>query len=108
LDIAIENLLKRGKSPKRKVGELDNRGSHFYLAMYWADELAAQEIDLGFQSTFENVAKEMRENETKILEELNKNQGFSNDIKGYYYPNPDILLSLMRPSKTLNRIIDNL
>ena len=61
LDIAIENLLKRGKSPKRKVGELDNRGSHFYLAMYWADELAAQEKDLDFKYIFNNVAVKMKE-----------------------------------------------
>ena len=108
LDIAIENLLKRGKSPKRKVGELDNRGSHFYLAMYWADELAEQEIDLDFKSTFENVAKEMRDNEIKILEELNYSQGISNDIKGYYNPSSELLFSLMRPSKIFNNIIDNL
>ena len=108
LDIAIENLLKRGKSPKRKVGELDNRGSHFYLAMYWADELAKQEIDLDFKSTFENVAKEMRDNEIKILEELNYSQGISNDIKGYYNPSSELLFSLMRPSKIFNNIIDNL
>jgi isocitrate dehydrogenase len=108
LDIAIENLLKRGKSPKRKVGELDNRGSHFYLALYWADELAEQEIDLDFKSTFENVAKEMRDNEIKILEELNYSQGISNDIKGYYNPSSELLFSLMRPSKIFNNIIDNL
>ena len=108
LDIAIENLLKRGKSPKRKVGELDNRGSHFYLAMYWADELAEQEIDLDFKSTFENVAKEMRDNEIKILQELNYSQGISNDIKGYYNPSSELLFSLMRPSKIFNNIIDNL
>ena len=108
LDIAIENLLKRGKSPKRKVGELDNRGSHFYLAMYWADELAFQDIDLDFKSIFENVAKEMRDNEIKILQELNYSQGISNDIKGYYNPSSELLFSLMRPSKIFNNIIDNL
>ena len=108
LDIAIENLLKRGKSPKRKVGELDNRGSHFYLAMYWADELAAQEIDLDFKYIFNNVAVKMKDNEKQILDELNNSQGVSNDIKGYYNPSTDIVFSLMRPSKTFNEIIDNL
>ena len=108
LDIAIENLLKRGKSPKRKVGELDNRGSHFYLAMYWADELAAQEKDLDFKYIFNNVAVKMKDNEKQILDELNNSQGVSNDIKGYYNPSTDIVFSLMRPSKTFNEIIDNL
>jgi len=108
LDIAIENLLKNGKSPKRKVGELDNRGSHFYLAMYWAQELVKQNKDLELKEVFENIAIEMKKKEDIIISELNYSQGKPEDIKGYFYPDTETLLSAMRPSKTLNFIIDNL
>jgi isocitrate dehydrogenase len=106
LDSAIEDLLKNGKSPMRKVGELDNRGSHFYLAMYWANELAAQTKDVDLKSTFEKVSVQLKENESSIIEELNNAQGDMESIKGYYLPDEIITFSLMRPSKTLNEIID--
>jgi isocitrate dehydrogenase len=108
LDTAIENLLKNGKSPMRKVGQLDNRGSHFYLAMYWANELATQTQDVDLKATFEKVASDMKAQEEKIVEELNSAQGNSEDIKGYYYPNDDDVFERMRPSTTLNTIIDSI
>ena len=108
LDIAIENLLKNGKSPKRKVGELDNRGSHFYLAMYWAEELVNQRDDDELKNIFKKIALSMKENEVVILNELNSSQGEKSNINGYYYPDADITCSFMRPSSTFNDIIDNL
>jgi isocitrate dehydrogenase len=108
LDSAIEDLLKNGKSPMRKVGELDNRGSHFYLAMYWANELAAQTKDVDLKATFEKVSAQLKENESSIIEELNNAQGDMESIKGYYLPDEIITFSLMRPSKTLNEIIDSI
>jgi isocitrate dehydrogenase len=108
LDVAIESLLKQGKSPMRKVGQLDNRGSHFYLAMYWANELATQTEDAALKATFEKVAADMKAQEDEIMHELNNAQGASEDIKGYYYPNEDVVFKRMRPSKTLNNIIDKL
>ena len=108
LDSAIEDLLKNGKSPMRKVGELDNRGSHFYLAMYWANELAAQTKDVDLKFTFEKVSVQLKENESSIIEELNNAQGDMESIKGYYLPDEIITFSLMRPSKTLNEIIDSI
>jgi len=108
LDNAIEDLLKNGKSPMRKVGQLDNRGSHYYLAMYWANELAKQTEDAALQATFEKVAADMKVQEDKIMLELNNAQGTSEDMKGYYHPNEDVVFDRMRPSKTLNTIIDNI
>jgi len=108
LDVAIENLLTSGKSPMRKVGQLDNRGSHFYLAMYWADELAAQTTDADLKATFEKVANEMKDQENKIMTELNNAQGAVEDIKGYYLPDTVATFAAMRPSTTLNTIIDNI
>ena len=108
LDNAIEDLLKNGKSPMRKVGQLDNRGSHYYLAMYWANELAKQTTDTEMKTAFESIASELKNNETAILSELNNAQGNSEDIKGYYHPNDAIVFERMRPSKTLNTIIDNI
>ncbi|MDB4250931.1 NADP-dependent isocitrate dehydrogenase [Flavobacteriales bacterium] len=108
LDSSIEDLLKNGKSPMRKVGELDNRGSHFYLAMYWANELAAQTKDVDLKATFEKVSAQLKENESSIIEELNNAQGDMESIKGYYLPDEIITFSLMRPSKTLNEIIDSI
>jgi isocitrate dehydrogenase len=107
LDIAIENLLKNGKSPKRKAGELDNRGSHFYLAMYWAEELVNQKDDAELKSIFKNISLSIKENENIILDELNSSQGVKKNINGYYYPDADIICSFMRPSNTFNNIIDN-
>jgi len=108
LDSAIEKLLKQGKSPQRKVGQIDNRGSHFYLAMYWAEELSKQDTDIELKAVFEKVYSKMKTDEMAILSELNNNQGNTEDIKGYYFPDPEVVFSAMRPSKTLNHIIDNL
>ncbi|WP_274476504.1 NADP-dependent isocitrate dehydrogenase [Mangrovimonas aestuarii] len=108
LDEATELLLENQKSPSRKVNELDNRGSHFYLALYWAEALANQTKDTELQSTFTNVAKELRANEAKIVEELNKVQGQAMDIKGYYAPNDELAAKAMRPSETLNNILNTL
>ena len=106
LDVAIETLLKNGKSPKRKVGEIDNRVSHFYLAMYWADELVKQNKDKELKNAFVNIASEMRDQERSILLELNHSQGNSEDIQGYYFPDDQATSLAMRPSKILNNIID--
>ena len=108
LDIAIERLLKQGKSPKRNLGEIDNRGSHFYLAMYWAEELAKQSDDKQIQALFKPVSINLRNNEDSIITELNNVQGCSTDIKGYYLPDVETTFAAMRPSETLNNIIDAL
>jgi len=108
LDSAIESLLKNGKSPQRKVGQLDNRGSHFYLAMYWAKELANQTTDIELQSAFADIASQMEAKETAIVEELNNAQGKAENIEGYYLPNESTTFAVMRPSVTFNTIIDNL
>ncbi|MGR3811148.1 NADP-dependent isocitrate dehydrogenase [Jiulongibacter sp. NS-SX5] len=108
LDEATEKLLTTGKSPSRKVNELDNRGSHFYLAMYWAQALAAQNDDAELKAAFEGIAGEMATNEAKIVNELNEVQGKAVDIKGYYQPNDDLASAAMRPSVTLNGILAKL
>ncbi len=108
LDSAIESLLKNGKSPQRKVGQLDNRGSHFFLAMYWAKELANQTTDTELQTAFGDIASQLEAKETTILEELNNAQGKPENIEGYYFPNESATFAVMRPSTTLNNIIDNL
>ena len=106
LDVAIERLLKNGKSPKRKVGQIDNRGSHFYLAMYWAEELEKQSENQEMKTFFGRVADDLINNEDKIIGELSSAQGSKQDIKGYYLPASKITFEAMRPSKTLNGIID--
>ena len=108
LDAATEKLLLNDKSPKRKVGELDNRGSHFYIAMYWAEALAAQSKDAQLQATFAPVAQQLAEKETQILAELSAKAGQAVDIKGYYAPDAAATSQVMRPSATLNAIIDAL
>ena len=108
LDNAIEDLLKNGKSPMRKVGQLDNRGSHYYLAMYWANELAKQTTDTEMKTAFESFAIDLKNNETAILSELNNAQGRAEDVKGYYLPDTNTTFAAMRPSETLNSIIDRL
>lgn len=108
LDSAIESLLKNGKSPQRKVGQLDNRGSHFYLAMYWAKELANQTTDKELQTAFVGIASQLEAKERAIVEELNNAQGKVENIEGYYFPNESATFAVMRPSTTLNSIIDNL
>ncbi|MCG8668384.1 MAG: NADP-dependent isocitrate dehydrogenase [Pseudomonadales bacterium] len=106
LDAATEKLLTNGKSPSRKVGELDNRGSHYYLATYWAEALAAQTEDAALAEEFAPLAKTLAENEEKILTELSSVQGEPADMGGYYHPDEDKLAKAARPSDTLNSIID--
>jgi isocitrate dehydrogenase len=106
LDQATGKFLDNDKSPARKVGGIDNRGSHFYLALYWAEALAAQTEDAALQAQFAGVAKALAENEAKIVEELAAAQGKPADIGGYYRPNVDLTSKAMRPSATLNKIVD--
>ncbi|MCB9323126.1 MAG: NADP-dependent isocitrate dehydrogenase [Lewinellaceae bacterium] len=106
LDNATVSLLQNGKSPSRKVKEIDNRGSHFYLALYWAQELAKQTADADLRAKFAPVADALARNEAKIVGELNAVQGAAMDIDGYYYPSPAKAEDAMRPSATLNAIID--
>jgi isocitrate dehydrogenase len=105
LDKATEELLNNGKSPSRKCGELDNRGSHFYLAMYWARALASQSEDAELASQFAQLADDLEANEAKIVEELNSVQGVAADIGGYYRPDEEKVSAVMRPSATLNGLI---
>jgi isocitrate dehydrogenase len=102
LDQATAKFLENDKSPARKVGEIDNRGSHFYLAMYWAEALAAQQQDKDLSAKFSNLAKVLEANESKINEELIGAQGKPVEIDGYYHPNEAKVAQAMRPSKTLN------
>ncbi|QNJ99736.1 NADP-dependent isocitrate dehydrogenase [Dyella telluris] len=108
LDEANGKILDNNKSPARKVGELDNRGSHFYLAMYWAQALAAQNDDAKLKAKFESIAKVLTENEAKIVGELNGAQGKAVDIKGYFHANTDLITQAMRPSKTFNDALSSL
>jgi isocitrate dehydrogenase len=108
LDLAIEELLLNKKSPSRKKGEIDNRGSHFYLSLYWAKAIAKQDTDLRLKSEFVKLFKILSENEIKILNELTKVQGNKVDLGGYY--KPDLIASnkIMKPSPIFNEIINNL
>jgi isocitrate dehydrogenase len=106
LDLAISKYLENAKTPSRVVNEIDNRGSTFHLAMYWAQELAAQDKDTSMKSRFTKVAKELEMNESKIGDELFAAQGNPVDIGGYYLPDPDKVAKAMRPSSTFNTIID--
>lgn len=108
LDKATEELLLNSKSPSRKVNELDNRGSHFYLAMYWAQHLAAQTADAELAGTFAPLAKTLAENEAKIVDELNAVQGVAVDVGGYYWVDKAKAADIMRPSATLNAAIAGL
>ena len=105
LDSATEKFLLNDKSPSRKVWELDTRGSHFYLAMYWAEALANQNKDQDLRTIFSKVASNLKEQESKILEELKNAQGASQNIGGYYLPNTKLVVKAMRPSETLNGIL---
>ena len=105
LDAATGKLLDSNKSPSRKTGELDNRGSHFYLAMYWAQELAAQTEDPELQARFAPLAKTLAEKEAAIVAELNNAQGKPVDIGGYYRSNPELTSKVMRPSQTFNEAL---
>jgi isocitrate dehydrogenase len=106
LDQANAKFLESNKSPARKVGEIDNRGSHFYLALYWAQALAQQTQDKNLAARFVKVAKEMEDNEAKIAGELIAAQGKPVDTGGYYHPDDAKSSKAMRPSATLNKIID--
>jgi isocitrate dehydrogenase len=103
---ANTKFLDSDKSPSRKVGELDTRGSHFYLALYWAEALAAQTQDAELQARFTKVAKQLKDNEAKIVAELNAAQGRAVDLGGYYRPKPAVASKAMRPSPTFNAIVD--
>ncbi|MDK2041535.1 NADP-dependent isocitrate dehydrogenase [Aliarcobacter butzleri] len=105
LDKATGTFLINDKSPARKIGSIDNRGSHFYLAMYWAQELAAQNVDAELKAEFTPIAKAMTENEEKIVKELTECQGKAVDMGGYYLPDDAKTSAAMRPSATLNSII---
>ncbi len=106
LDRATGSLLERGKSPSRRTGELDNRGSHYYLALYWAQELAAQKDDAELATTFAPVAEQLASQEAQIIAELSAVQGEPADLQGYYHAPQDVVASVMRPSATLNAMID--
>ena len=106
LDEATVKFLENRKSPSRKVNELDNRGSHFYLAMYWAQGLASQDKDADLKAEFASLAETMQANEDKIIKELNAAQGAPVNIDGYYYPDYNKVSKAMRPSETLNAILN--
>ena len=108
LDAATETFLANDKSPARKVGQIDNRGSHFYLALYWAQELAKQTKDADLQARFAPLAKALSENEAKIAGELIAAQGKPQEIGGYFHPNDELANKAMRPSETLNTILASL
>ena len=105
LDEATDKFLENKKSPSRKVGELDNRGSHFYLAMYWAQELASQNKNAELKTQFTPVAESLIENESVIVNELNSAQGTPINLNGYYLPNEEVVIAEMRVSKTLKSIL---
>ena len=108
LDAATSKFLDNRRSPSRKVNEIDNRGSHFYLAMYWAEELAKQTEDADLQSNFKSIVNDFAENENAIIEELINAQGSHVEIGGYYSTTDSDVSAAMRPSEILNSIIDNL
>ncbi|MEH3132384.1 MAG: NADP-dependent isocitrate dehydrogenase [Mycolicibacterium neoaurum] len=107
LDSAVGKLLDENKSPSRKTGELDNRGSQFYLSLYWAQALAEQTEDKELAQHFAPLAKSLAENEEAIVNELNEVQGGHVDIGGYYYPDPEKTAAVMRPSKTFNSVLES-
>ncbi|MGM0435316.1 MAG: NADP-dependent isocitrate dehydrogenase, partial [Pseudomonadota bacterium] len=106
LDQATARFLEEDRSPSRKSGELDNRGSHVWLARYWAEELANQDEDQDLKEHFQKMSKKLEDNADQILQELIDIQGQSVDIDGYYYPDAEKIKKAMRPSDTLNAIID--
>ena len=108
LNKANSKFLENDKSPARKIGQIDNRGSHFYLALYWAQALAEQSKDSELKTKFEKLAKTLSENEAKIVEELNGVQGKSVNIGGYYHPDTEKVSKAMRPSATLNAALEAL
>ena len=108
LDEATGKVLDNGKSPSRKVNELDNRGSHFYLAMYWAQAMAAQTDDAELAAKFKPLADSLTANESKIVDELNAVQGQAVDIGGYYSTEEELVANAMRPSETFNSSLASL
>jgi isocitrate dehydrogenase len=108
LDEATGKLLENGRSPSRKVGELDNRGSHFYLALYWAQALAGQSDDAELAEAFAPVAERLAKDEEAIVSELNGVQGDAVDLGGYYFVDRERATKVMRPSETLNAAIDSI
>lgn len=108
LDQATEQFLENDRSPARKIGQIDNRGSHFYLAQYWASALAEQDADAGLKAVFTPVAEALRAQENQINQELIAAQGKAQEIGGYYAPDDKLVSEAMRPSATLNRIIDSI
>ncbi|PWW14541.1 MULTISPECIES: NADP-dependent isocitrate dehydrogenase [Pseudidiomarina] len=108
LDAATAKFLENDKSPARKLGQIDNRGSHFYLGMYWAEALAAQTKDAALAERFGKLAAFLTENEATIVAELNQVQGTPVEIGGYYEPNADLVAKAMRPSATLNEALERL
>ena len=107
LDDASDKLLENRKGPSRKVNELDNRGSHFYLALYWAEALAKQDKDANLKTEFSKIYDALSENEETIVQELIDCQGDPVNIEGYYLPNEDLISNAMRPSKALNTILNS-
>ncbi|MBU3010073.1 NADP-dependent isocitrate dehydrogenase [Polaribacter vadi] len=105
LDDATDKFLDNDKSPSRKVGELDNRGSHFYLAKYWAEGLASQDKNAELKAEFTTIAKALSDNEATIVNELNEIQGKPVNIEGYYLPNEELVVNSMRPNSVLNSIL---
>ena len=108
LDEATGKFLDNDKSPSRKVGELDNRGSHFYLATYWAEALANQNDDAELKGQFEVLAADLKNNEAAVISELNGAQGHSIEMEGYYHPNAEKVATAMRPSATFNGLLKKL
>ncbi|KGK31417.1 NADP-dependent isocitrate dehydrogenase [Cellulophaga sp. E6(2014)] len=108
LDAATEKFLDNDKSPSRKVGELDNRGSHFYLTLYWAEELAKQDKNAELKAEFTTISDALKANEAKIIQELSDAQGHKVDIKGYYKGDDALIAKAMRPSETFNTILTSL
>jgi isocitrate dehydrogenase len=107
LSQANSRYLEENKSPSRKVNELDNRGSHYYLAMYWAEAMSEQTLEPQLAEKFAAAATALANNEAKIIEELNAAQGAAVDIGGYYNPDDELASRAMRPSTTLNEIIES-
>jgi isocitrate dehydrogenase len=105
LDRATGSVLENGHSPSRKVGELDNRGSHFYLALFWAQELASQTADTELAERFGPLAAQLAESEQAIVAELNEVQGSGVEIEGYYHPDAGLVTAAMRPSTTFNEAL---
>ena len=108
LDVANNKYLSENKSPSRKVGELDNRGSHFYIALYWSQALAIQSDSPELKNTFGPIAEQLTSKESSIVKELADAQGPAQDIGGYYYPSQEKLAQIMRPSQALNSIINSI